>query len=72
MTQRLWEFSYLKQFPVAEEDSHSSAKLTQVRTLLLIFWLALVYSENLDLRLGKVFENISEAESVSFSILLLV
>jgi len=72
MTQRLWEFSHLKQFPVAEEDSYSSAKLTQARILILIFWLALVYGEHLDLRLGNVFENTTEAESVSFGILLLV
>ena len=72
MTQRLWQFSHLKQFPVAEEDSYSSAKLTQARILILIFWLALVYGEHLDLRLGNVFENTTEAESVSFGILLLV
>ena len=72
MTQRLWQFSHLKQFPVAEEDIYSSAKLTQARILILIFWLALVYVEHLDLRLGNVFENTTEAESVSFGILLLV
>ena len=72
MTQRLWQFSHLKQFPVAEEDSYSSAKLTQARILILIFWLALVYGEHLDLRLGNVFENTTEAESVSFCILLMV
>ena len=72
MTQRLWQFSHLKQFPVAEGDSYSSAKLTQARILILIFWLALVYGEHLDLRLGNVFENTTEAEPVSFGILLLV
>ena len=72
MNQRLWQFSHLKQFPLAEEDSYSSAKLTQARILILIFWLALVYGEHLDLRLGNVFENTTEAESVSFGILLLV
>ena len=72
MNQRLWQFSHLKQFPFAEEDCYSSAKLTQARILILIFWLALVYGEHLDLRLGNVFENTTEAESVSFGILLLV
>ena len=72
MTQRHWEFSHLKQFPIAEEDSYSSAKLSPARILILIFWLALVYGEHLDLRLGNVFENTTEAESVSFGILLLV
>lgn len=46
MTQRLWEFSHLKQFPVAEEDSYPSVKLTPARILTLIFWLALVYGEH--------------------------
>ena len=36
MTQRLWQFSHLKQFPVAEEDSYSSAKFTQARILILL------------------------------------
>ena len=72
MTRRLWQFNHLKHFPVAEEDNYSSAKLTQARILNLIFWLALVYGEHLDLRLGNFFENTTEAESVSFGILLLV
>ena len=72
MNQRLWQFSHWKQFPLAEEDSYSSAKLTQARILILIFWLALVYGEHLDLRLGNVFENTTEAESISFGILLMV
>jgi len=72
MTQRLWEISHLKQFHVAEEDNYSSTRLSQGRILILIFWLALVYGEHLDLRLGIVFENTTEAESFSFGILLLI
>ena len=56
MTKRRWQFSHLKQFHVADEDSYSSAKLTQARILILIFWLALVYGEHLDLRLSNVFK----------------
>jgi Zn-dependent protease with chaperone function len=37
----------------------------------LIGWLALVYGEHLDLRIGHLFNNITDAESVSFGVLLL-
>ena len=35
-------------------------------------WLALVYGEHLDLRIGHLFNNITDAESVSFGVLLLL
>ena len=38
----------------------------------MIVWLAFVYGEHLDLRIGHLFNNITEAESVSFGVLLLL
>ena len=70
--QRYKPFSHKKRFSVAENSSSDYAQLTQVRILILIFWLALVYGEHLDLRLSYYFKNTIEEESVSFGILLLV
>jgi len=66
MPQWLRQFSKLKQFPEVRKGSYSSTKFSRPRTLILIGWLALVYGEHLDLRIGHLFNNITEAESVSF------
>ena len=71
MPQWLREFSKLKRFPEVRKGSYSSTKFSRPRTLILIDWLALVYGEHLDLRIGHLFNNITEAESVSFGVLLL-
>ena len=72
MPQWLWQFSKLKRFPEVRKGSYSSTKFSRPRTLILIVWLALVYGEHLDLRIGHLFNNITEAESVSFGVLLLL
>ena len=72
MPQWLRQFSKLKQFPEVRKGSYSSTKFSRPRTLILIGWLALVYGEHLDLRIGHLFNNITEAESVSFGVLLLL
>ena len=72
MPQWLRQFSKLKQFPEVRKGSYSSTKFSRPRTLILIVWLALVYGEHLDLRIGHLFNNITEAESVSFGVLLLL
>ncbi len=66
------QFSKLKRFPEVRTGSYSSTKFSRPRTLILIGWLALVYGEHLDLRIGHLFNNITEAESVSFVVLLLL
>ena len=66
------QFSKLKRFPEVRKGSYSSTKFSRPRTLILIGWLALVYGEHLDLRIGHLFNNITEAESVSFGVLLLL
>ena len=71
MPQWLWQFSKLKRFPEVRKGSYSSTKFSRPRTLILIGWLALVYGEHLDLRIGHLFNNITDAESVSFGVLLL-
>ena len=72
MPQWLWQLSKLKRFPEVRKGSYSSTKFSRPRTLILIGWLALVYGEHLDLRIGHLFNNITEAESVSFGVLLLL
>ena len=72
MPQWLWQFSKLKRFPEVRKGSYSSTNFSRPRTLILIGWLALVYGEHLDLRIGHLFNNITEAESVSFGVLLLL
>ena len=72
MPQWLRQFSKLKRFPEVRKGSYSSTKFSRPRTLILIGWLALVYGEHLDLRIGHLFNNITEAESVSFGLLLLL
>jgi len=72
MPQWLLKFSKFKQFPEVRKGSYSSTKFSRPRTLILIVWLALVYGEHLDLRIGHLFNNITEAESVSFGVLLLL
>ena len=72
MPQWLRQFSKLKQFPGVRKGSYSSTKFSRPRTLILIGWLALVYGEHLDLRIGHLFNNITDAESVSFGVLLLL
>ena len=72
MPQWLRKFSKLKRFPEVRTGSYSSTKFSRPRTLILIGWLALVYGEHLDLRIGHLFNNITEAESVSFGVLLLL
>ena len=72
MPQWLRQFSKFKQFPEVRKGSYSSTKFSRPRTLILIGWLALVYGEHLDLRIGHLFNNITEAESVSFGVLLLL
>jgi len=72
MPQWLRQFSKFKQFPEVRKGSYSSTKFSRPRTLILIVWLALVYGEHLDLRIGHLFNNITEAESVSFGVLLLL
>ena len=72
MPQWLRQFSKLKRFPEVRKGSYSSTKFSRPRTLILIVWLALVYGEHLDLRIGHLFNNITEAESVSFGVLLLL
>jgi len=71
MPQWLRQFSKLKRFPEVRKGSYSSTKFSRPRTLILIGWLALVYGEHLDLRIGHLFNNITDAESVSFGVLLL-
>jgi len=71
MPQWLRQFSKFKRFPEVRKGSYSSTKFSRPRTLILIGWLALVYGEHLDLRIGHLFNNITEAESVSFGVLLL-
>ena len=72
MPQWLRQFSKLKRFPEVRKESYSSTKFSRPRTLILIVWLAFVYGEHLDLRIGHLFNNITEAESVSFGVLLLL
>ena len=72
MPQWLRQYSKFKQFPEVRKGSYSSTKFSRPRTLILIVWLALVYGEHLDLRIGHLFNNITEAESVSFGVLLLL
>ena len=72
MPQWLRQFSKFKRFPEVRKGSYSSTKFSRPRTLILIVWLALVYGEHLDLRIGHLFNNITEAESVSFGVLLLL
>ena len=72
MPQWFRQFSKLKRFPEVRKGSYSSTKFSRPRTLILIGWLALVYGEHLDLRIGHLFNNIPEAESVSFGVLLLL
>ncbi len=72
MPQWLRQFSKFKQFPEVRKGSYSSTKFSRPRTLILTVWLALVYGEHLDLRIGHLFNNITEAESVSFGVLLLL
>jgi len=72
MPQWLRQFSKLKRFPEVRKGGYSSTKFSRPRTLILIGWLALVYGEHLDLRIGHLFNNITEAESVSFGVLLLL
>ena len=71
MPQWLRQFSKFKRFPEVRKGSYSSKKFSRPRTLILIGWLALVYGEHLDLRIGHLFNNITDAESVSFGVLLL-
>jgi len=72
MPQWLRQYSKLKRFPEVRKGSYSSTKFSRPRTLILIGWLALIYGEHLDLRIGHLFNNITEAESVSFGVLLLL
>jgi len=72
MPQWLRQFSKFKRFPEVRKGSYSSTKFSRPRTLILIGWLALVYGEHLDLRIGHLFNNITEAESVSFGVLLML
>ena len=72
MPQWLRQFSKLKRFPEVRKGSYSSTKFSRPRTLILIVWLAFVYGEHLDLRIGHLFNNITDAESVSFGVLLLL
>ncbi len=72
MPQWLRQFSKLKRFPEVRKGSYSSTNFSRPRTLILIGWLALVYGEHLDLRIGHLFNNITDAESVSFGVLLLL
>ena len=72
MPQWLRQFSKLKRFPEVRKGSYSSTNFSRPRTLILIGWLAPVYGEHLDLRIGHLFNNITEAESVSFGVLLLL
>ena len=57
MPQWFRQFSKLKRFPEVRKGSYSSTKFSQPRTLILIVWLALVYGEHLDLRIGHLFNN---------------
>jgi len=72
MPQWLQQFCKLKRFPEVRKGSYSSTKFSRPRILILIGWLALVYGEHLDLRIGHLFNNSTEAESVSFGVLLLL
>ena len=72
MPQWLWQFSKFKRFPEVRKGSYSSTNFSRPRTLILIVWLAFVYGEHLDLRIGHLFNNITDAESVSFGVLLLL
>ena len=71
MPQWLRQFSKLKRFPEVRKGSYSSTIFSRPRSLILIVW-TLVYGEHLDLRIGHLFNNITEAESVSFGVLLLL
>ena len=71
MPQWLRQFSKFKRFPGVRKGSYSSTNFSRPRTLILIGCLALVYGEHLDLRIGHLFNNITDAESVSFGVLLL-
>ena len=70
--QWLWQFSKFKRFPEVRKGSYSSTNFSRTRILILIGWLALVYGEHLDLRIGHLFNNITDAKSVSFCVLLLL
>ena len=72
MPQWLRQFSKFKRFPEVRKGSYSSTNFSRTRILILIGWLALVYGEHLDLRIGHLFINITDAESVSFGVLLLL
>ena len=72
MPQWLRQFRKLKRLPEIRKGSYSSTKFSRPRILILIGWLALVYGEHLDLRIGHLFNNSTEAESVSFGVLLLL
>ena len=72
MPQWLRQFSKFKRFPEVRKGSYSSTNFSRTRILILIGWLALVYGEHLDLRIGHLFNNITDAESVSFGVLLLL
>ncbi len=72
MPQWFRQFSKLKRFPEVRKESYSSTKFSLQRALILIGWLAFVYGEHLDLRIGHLFNNITDAESVSFGVLLLL
>ena len=70
--QWLRQFSKLKRFSEVRKGSYFSTKFSRPRTLILIGWLALIYGEHLDLRIGHLFNNITDSESVSFGVLLLL
>ncbi|MEO1823921.1 MAG: M48 family metalloprotease [Candidatus Lambdaproteobacteria bacterium] len=72
MPQWFRQFSKFKRFPEVRKGSYSSTNFSRPRTLILIGWLALIYGEHLDLRIGHLFNNITDAESVSFGVLLLL
>ena len=57
MPQWFRQFSKLKRFPEVSKESYSSTKFSLPRTLILIGWLALIYGEHLDLRIGHLFNN---------------
>jgi len=57
MPEWLRQFSKLKRFPEVRKESYSSTKFSRPRTMILIGWLALVYGEHLDLRIGHLFKN---------------
>jgi len=61
MPQWLRQFSKFKRFPGVRKGSYSSTNFSRPRTLILIGCLALVYGEHLDLRIGHLFNNITES-----------